>query len=201
MRIGLSATVVVFGLLLTGAVAPATAAPISYVESVSGDLATALPAPTVFTLDAGVNTVSGTLAFTQADGLERDSFAVSVPVGMQLTSIAFAFTTTLVGHNDFAEKVFTFDFGNLFPQFPIPAFGIIDVMGASPVDVFAIALPVGPGVYGIFDNGGQIGGPGFTADYTWSLTVVPTAVPEPALLVSLGAGLCGAFLRRYRHQR
>ena len=64
MRIRLSAAIPIFSLLLTTSVAPATAAPINYSEAVSGDLGASLPAPTIFALDAGVNTVSGTLAFT-----------------------------------------------------------------------------------------------------------------------------------------
>ena len=69
--------------------------------------------------------------------------------------------------------------------------------------------PLGAGVYGIFANGGQIiaGSPadpdfGFTADYTWSLTVAQTtAVPEPVSLLLFGTGLLGVALRRYRYQR
>jgi len=201
MRIELPATVAVFALLLTAAVAPAAAAPITYSESVSGDLGASLPASSIFALDAGVNTVSGTLAFTNTGGLEQDSFALSVPIGMQLTAISFAFATTLAGVTTAAEKFFLLDNDNIV-SFPFLAFQTIDVLGASPFDAFTSALPLGPGIYGMLDNGGHIDGAGFTTDYTWSLTVEPvTAVPEPVSLVLLGAGLCGALVRRYRHQR
>jgi hypothetical protein len=72
--------------LLGCCVPHAGAAPFVYSESVSGDLAADLPVATVFALDVGDNTVSGTLGF----GL-FDSFAFSVPVGTQLTQITFSF--------------------------------------------------------------------------------------------------------------
>ena len=201
MRIGWPATTMAVALLLTTFVSAGTAAPITYSEAVSGDLGSSLPASTVFALDAGVNTVSGTFAFTLTGGLERDSFAVSVPVGMELTGISLAFTTTLAGTTTIAEMSFILDDGNVIPSFPFPGFDNIDVLGTSPVNVFTSALPVGTGTYGIFHNGGQIFGTGFTADYTWSMTVAPTPVPEPASLVLLGSGLCGVLVRRYRQQR
>jgi len=62
MRVSPPATFVVM-LLLTAWVSPAAATPISYSESDSGDLGQVLPAPTVFALDVGVNTVAGTIHF------------------------------------------------------------------------------------------------------------------------------------------
>src|SRR6266540_3135171 len=88
MRVSLPATFVVM-MLVTGFVRSAAATPLSYSEAVSGDLIEVLTAPTVFTLDVGVNTVSGTFGFNpEAD---FDSFAFSVPVGMVVTNISYAF--------------------------------------------------------------------------------------------------------------
>jgi hypothetical protein len=54
MRVSMAATFA-FMMLTTAFISPAAASPISYSESVSGDLSSHPPAPTVFMLDVGVN--------------------------------------------------------------------------------------------------------------------------------------------------
>jgi hypothetical protein len=66
MRMSMPATFA-FMVLTTTFTSPATATPLSYSEAVSGDLIEVLPAATVFTLDVGVNTVSGTFGVNPVD--------------------------------------------------------------------------------------------------------------------------------------
>jgi PEP-CTERM motif-containing protein len=198
MRVSLPVTFA-FMMLMTAFVTPAAATPISYSESVSGDLVAALPAPTVFTLDVGVNTVSGTThLLPDVDG---DSFAFSVPVGMVVTNVSFAFVRTRGGTA--GQIGFVLDNGNTIFVPPVLAQQLVDLFGASPVVMFASGLPLSAGTYGITTSSVSEAGGGWTADYTWSLTVAPTAtsVPEPASVALLGSVLLGAGARRWRTRR
>jgi PEP-CTERM motif len=198
MRVSLPVTFA-FLMLMTAFVTPAAATPISYSESVSGDLVAALPAPTVLTLDVGVNTVSGTThLLPDVDG---DSFAFSVPVGMVVTNVSFAFVRTRGGTA--GQIGFVLDNGNTIFVPPVLAQQLVDLFGASPVVMFASGLPLSAGTYGITTSSVSEAGGGWTADYTWSLTVAPTAtsVPEPASVALLGSVLLGAGARRWRTRR
>ncbi len=61
----------------------ASAAPIAYSEAVSGDLPETGVLPT-FTLDFGINTVSGTYGQDANENLDFDSFAIIVPSGLSV---------------------------------------------------------------------------------------------------------------------
>src|SRR5262245_16322031 len=64
----------------------AVAVPVNYQESVSGDLPeSGMPLPT-FTFDIGLNTVSGRFGTDISYGADFDSFAFTIPPGMQLTA-------------------------------------------------------------------------------------------------------------------
>ena len=136
MRVSLPTTFVSM-VLTTAFVSPAAATPISYSESVSGDLVAALPAPTAFTLDVGVNTVSGTSHY--AGDIDPDSFAFTVPVGMVVTNVSFAFVRTIGGAA--GHTGFTLDNGNTIFVPPVLGQQSVNLFGASPVVMFALALP------------------------------------------------------------
>jgi hypothetical protein len=201
----LFATFVVM-LVMLGLVRPASATPINYQESVSGDLPDSLPVPAafLFPLDVGVNTVSGTasLDFSNANNAihDIDSFAFTVPVGMVLTDISYAFVRSGNSTTGFYEyKLFK-------DNALVTALGVdtIDLFAPSPKSIFVAELPLSDGTYGFETNNlGVSNGGRWTDDYTWSLTVARTdaPVPEPASLALLGSGLIGAGVRRWRIRR
>jgi hypothetical protein len=206
MRASLFAAFVVM-MVMQGLVRPASATPISYQESVSGDLPDSLPAPpaAVFTLDVGANTLSGTSHFSVSSNgafdFDLDSFAFIVPVGMKVTNISYAFTR---GGNANAGRV---DYELVLGNALVTDLGddSVDLFAPSPKSMFGGAFPVSAGTYGLQNSLLQEDpvGAGWTDNYTWSLTVARTdaPVPEPASLVLLGSGLLGAGVRRWRARR
>ena len=179
------------------------------------DLGAVLPAGSVFPFNIGTNTVSGTNFFTIFSfqpsftfDTDVDSFAFSIPAGAQLTQIGFSFSPSFTGTVVSASDQFTLGNGNATPS---PALGdqTVDLLGSSPVGVFAAALPLGPGTYGIFDFVRTAGGGptptfpfGWTSNYTWSFTVelASASVPEPASALLLLCGIAGLAFRAWRRQ-
>jgi hypothetical protein len=169
----------------------AAAAPVSYQESVGGDLAGFSPL-TVFTLDAGINTISGRYGETSLTSFDWDSFAFLVPDGIVLDSVAVTISDAV---NDPAQAfwgMFTGTvwnagtlLGSLFPESP----------GAS-----SFAGPFDAGSYNISVLGfGRAGTEPGLVDYTFSLTAHSTAqVSEPSPLALLAAAciVCGIARRR-----
>jgi len=99
-----------------------------------------------------VNAVSGT-SFSSNDPLvsDLDSFAFGIPVGMVVTNVSYAFVRRTLANATSRDAFFFLDNGNASPVLPFLAVPLVDLFGASPVVMFASALPLSAGTYGI-DN-------------------------------------------------
>jgi hypothetical protein len=157
------------------------AAPILYDESVGGDLPAAGSPLTTFTLDAGLNTVSGT---TGNAPTEFDSFAFTVPAGMQVTA-ANVTLADVSGNLSFVK--WSLNQGSADA-------GVGTLLGvitsASPGSASFPGLPLLPDTYNLTAGASMVGSG--TSSYTFSLTVVP----EPTGLALAGCFAGAALLRR-----
>ena len=188
------------------------AEPITYSEAVHGDLGQLTspgypPAPTIFTLDVGVNTFSGTLGQGgTVDDVDFDSIAFAVPTGTQLTTVAYSVSATFLPPNYAAEAIIL-----LSPSIFLPGSHLSEVRLLSSLDdpelsgtAFTNVLPLGPGGYGIANVGLANADGSWAYDYRWSLTVEsgepPPPVPEPATWLLMATGAT-AILRKRRNRR
>jgi len=175
----------------------AGAAPISYSEAVSGDLPSFTIAP-LGALDTGLNTIQGRTCFTADESCQwgdYDSFRFTLSPGFVVESVSLDFTTTLLSGSSWART--GFELREVEPNLLLGSdeFNILGPTGS--VAVFAGVLPlIDSGQFAIEQRSLALTGPGWFADYTWSIQVAQ--VPEPsslALLVLSLAGL-GFTLRR-----
>lgn len=180
------------GLGLAALASLSSAAPVNYNESVDGDLSV-YGALKLMTLDAGLNTVSGTTAIT-TDGFDGDSFAFSVPVGMELIGLQVSLT----------DLQSNFD----YVKWHLNAGGSSWESGNQLATVAAVSpgtgsydQPLGAGLYNLSYFSMQGTNPS-NASYVFSLTLrEQNSVPEPgslalSALAALMALAAGAARRR-----
>lgn len=161
-------------------VAAASAAPVNYQESVSGDLLNS-GVLTTFTLDIGINTVSGTFGFEPGD---TDGFAFIVPVGTVLAAGSVTLVDSVGDITDSRWRLFSGSSTSGAGTF------VEDLVALSPGADDLDSTPLGPQTYNFSQaDFGFEASPAFS-DYTFSLTLTPLqAVPEPGSLAGgLGAG-------------
>lgn len=184
---------VVLGLMLFAATAGAS--PLSYDEAVDGDLN-----GQVLQFDLGVNTIAGSISYHLTAPTDFDLFRFVIPDGAELTAWTVKTEPVAGVGRDLGRQLNLVVFNGPFLGFDAFPLDFSEVT----LDLFLHVLPLGPGTYvvGDFTTGGAIGGPGDDQDnhvwnYTFSFTVSAVAVPEPASIALLGAGLAGlAFVRR-----
>jgi hypothetical protein len=174
---------------------PASAAPIVYDESVSGEVdLTYSTSP--FLLDIGVNRILGTTSY-----VDFDSFAFDIPAGLQLTQVDLLFR--VIDDPDIDSALwtsFTID-DDQNQSGPGLAFEEFDfsVVSAPLTSLFAAVLPLGPGGFEML-GGSMTASEFWTLHYEWNLVVEPAAtVPEPGTIALLGIGL--PALLRYRKRQ
>jgi PEP-CTERM motif len=187
---------VVLAAILTILAIPAGATVI-YNEAVNGDLPESSGFP-VLTLAVGTNDVLGTSFVNFPSGgpntADFDSFEFIVPAGLMLTDISYAPTVTLdtTGEPTLRMEAFL-DIVSPLSAAACQEFYIINQTSIGPTclvppgNTFNSPLPLGANTYLLFE--GQFAALTGETDwsYDWTLTVAP--VPEPASMVSVGAGI------------
>jgi hypothetical protein len=171
-----------------------SAAPVAYTESGGGDLPQLDPLP-VFTLDVGVNTISGTITAAPMGGSDFDYFAFVVPAGNVLTSA----TLTMIDTAEPFTPHITSVTWNLYSgsSSAFGGTGLGAIASANPGSTSLPGLPLPAGTYNVTGPSmNYVGFPAY-ADYVFSLTV---AVPEPATLGLLASAVVPTLLRRRRRR-
>lgn len=179
IRLFRSLLAAISALMITG---HAYAIPISYDESVNGDL----NGSQNLALGVGLNTVMGTITFSNNIFIatDFDIFDFSVAVGSSLTTITIDIALLPVGSGVFSSSGWRLNEWEYSEGVAIPSTGL---------SLFTAALPLSSGNFNIANYslaGSLPADTGWrTAAYTMSLDV--TAVPEPSILALMSVGLIG----------
>jgi hypothetical protein len=170
-----------------------------YVESTNGDISSDRLNPTVFAVDPGANTISGTVVSGDRDYLTFTILPGYVFQSLTLDSYSGTGTLTksfigIQSGSTFTEPPTGTNVANLlgYTHFgPTGATGdILDDMGTgSGAQDFTAPLPAGDYTFWIQETGTQ------ARDYTFTLNMV--AVPEPSICAMLSLGVVG-LARRVR---
>ncbi|MGH8047597.1 MAG: PEP-CTERM sorting domain-containing protein, partial [Chthoniobacterales bacterium] len=188
-------------LFLACSLIPAFAFGASYIETVNGEISGNRLAPTLFTLDPGANTLSGTVITGDVDYL-----TFNIPVGFKFQSLTL---DSYTGTGTLTKSFIGMQSGTTFTVTPAAAqpadmlgythYGPTGVQGEILDDIgtgsgaqgFTPPLAAGNYTFWIQETGSQ------ARNYTFTMTM--TAVPEPSvlLLVTLGMGVV-IFRRRRR---
>jgi hypothetical protein len=174
------------------------AAPLTYVESVDGDLGPSASNPKILDFDVGVNRISGTMGKPPSLPPDADYFRFTLEPGEYLTSIN-VITLSFSG-NFFAVQtgptISTSDgAAHLFNTLVTGLGELTDNPRYEPSSGTADGFPdpLGAGTYTVWYQ--ELGG---LVNYTFDYTV--TAIPEPSAFAAL-AGLAGLGLAASRRRR
>jgi hypothetical protein len=190
-------TTLALAAMLLGAAAP-THAIVAWDETTQGDLSSNGLAPTVLTIDAGINTVLGSVGNSGA-GVDRDYFSFSVPAGWLLSSMILRQESIPGGLSFLAIQA--------GPQVTVSPSGAgaaallgyvlygTDQIGNNLLQDMALPGGVlGSGTYSVWVQ--ELGGLS-----PYGLDLIVAEVPEPGSAALLLAGLLGAAALRRRALR
>ena len=146
-----------------------------YDESVDGDLANLADGPTLFSVDPGVNTVSGTVGDTDFE----DFIGFTIPTGQELASVVLEDFILANGNTSTGFRLYTDD-GSGWAQASAGLITPADI-GTDFLTVWDLtdvggSAPLPPGDYGVLLAE-------FTAGQTYSFSL--NVVPEPSGLFGL----------------
>ena len=170
----------------------ATAVPIAYDETVSGDL----DGTQSFALDAGANTFTGSIA-RDAGNTDSDEFQVTLGSGLAIASVTIEFLRFELTAGTAFEVTPGLDMSQNTPGFVfLGVTPFFDILGAALPETLAIAFanPFTPGfpVDAEVFSGASIsfGGAAFEIDYVATFNIREASrLPEPSTVALIGLGL------------